>query len=72
VYHTRYAFGSILRYVEQNWSLGSLGTTDSTSNSILNIFNYSQTPRQFTPITSTLGIDHFRHEPPSSVVADPE
>jgi phospholipase C len=72
VYHTRYGFGSILRYVEQNWSLGSLGTTDSTSNSILNMFNYSQAPRQFTSIPSTLGIDHFRHEKPSSVVADPE
>lgn len=72
VSHTVYEFGSIVRYIEQNWSLGSLGTTDSTSNSILNVFNYSQTPRQFSSIPSSLGIDHFRHEKPSNVVADPE
>ena len=72
VYHTSYRFGSIIKYVEQNFGLPSLGTTDATSNSILNMFNYSQAPREFTSIPSTLNIDHFKHEPPSSVVADPE
>ncbi|HEY1429671.1 MAG TPA: alkaline phosphatase family protein, partial [Candidatus Tumulicola sp.] len=72
VYHTSYRFGSIIRYVEQNFGLPSLGTTDSTSHSILNMFDYGQPPRQFVAIPSSLGIDHFKHEPPSSVVADPE
>jgi phospholipase C len=72
VYHTSYRFGSIIKYVEQNFGLPSLGTTDTTSNSIINMFDYSQAPRQFESIPSSLGIDHFKHEPPSSVVADPE
>ncbi len=72
VYHTKYGFGSIIKYVEQNWKLGSLGTTDATSQSILNMFDYGQTPRQFTSIPSSLSIDHFKHEPPSSAPADTE
>ena len=72
VSHTRYGFGSILRYIEQNWGLGSLGTTDATSKSIVDMFDYSQTPRQFTTIPSSLRIDHFEHESGSSEPADTE
>ena len=44
--HTNYEFGSILKYVENNWNLGSLGTTDKTSTSIIDCFDYSQRPLQ--------------------------
>jgi phospholipase C len=72
VSHTTYFFGSILQYIEGNWNLGSLGTTDATSTSILNMFDYQQQPRPFTTIPSDRSIDFFKHEPPSSVPADPE
>jgi phospholipase C len=62
---TMYTFGSILKYIEQNWNLGSLGTSDETSNSIIDCFNYSQPPIQFTPIPSSLGKSYFMHEKPS-------
>jgi phospholipase C len=58
---TTYQFGSILHYIENNWGLGSLGTTDNAT-SILDCFNYSQTPITFQPITSSLGKSYFLHE----------
>ena len=69
--HTQYEFGSILKYVEQNWGLGSLETTDQRSTSILDVFNYKQSPRAFKPIQSQLSPAFFRSEP-SSTGGDPE
>jgi phospholipase C len=40
VSHTTYQFGSILKFIEQNWKLGTLGATDEHSNSIGDIFNF--------------------------------
>lgn len=59
---TQYEFGSILKYVEQNWNLGSLGTTDQRANSIIDCFNYNQSPIQFQPIQSSYGAAYFLHE----------
>jgi phospholipase C len=59
---TTYQFGSILAYIEDNWDLGNLGTTDKTSTPITDCFNYSQTPITFQPITSSLGKSYFMHE----------
>jgi phospholipase C len=52
VSHTVYGFGSIVRFIEDTWSLGRLGTTDKTSKSIGNMFNFDQSPRPFSPISS--------------------
>jgi phospholipase C len=38
VSHTQYEFGSILKFIEENWNLGSLGSTDQRANSIGDIF----------------------------------
>ena len=38
VSHTQYEFGSILKYIEDTFSLGSLGTTDVRATSIGNVF----------------------------------
>ena len=46
---TNYEFGSILKYIEQNWTLGSLGTSDARATSILDSFDYSQYPIPFSP-----------------------
>jgi phospholipase C len=37
--HTTYQFGSILKFIEENWDLGSLGSTDERSHSIGDIFD---------------------------------
>lgn len=38
VSHTQYEFGSVLKFIEENWSLGSLGSTDVRANSIGDMF----------------------------------
>lgn len=50
VAHTQYEFGSILRFIEDNWSLGRLGTSDVRANSISGAFNVLQKPRRYVPV----------------------
>jgi phospholipase C len=53
VSHYQYEFGSIVRFIEENWRLGSLGTTDAHSADFTNdFFDFSQSPRSFAPIAS--------------------
>jgi phospholipase C len=47
VSHTQYEFGSIVRFVEDLWSLGRLGTTDTRAASMSDMFNFAQKPRKF-------------------------
>jgi phospholipase C len=49
VSHTQYQYGSILKFIEQNFGVGSLNTTDATSTSIADMFNFTQNPTKFTP-----------------------
>jgi phospholipase C len=63
--HTNYEFGSILRYLEDNWNLGSLGTSDLRAKSIIDCFNYSQQPIQFKKIASQYSKEYFLHRMPS-------
>jgi phospholipase C len=53
VSHTQYEFGSIVRFVEDIWSLGRLGTTDVRAASMDDVFNFNQKPRKFAPIPAT-------------------
>jgi phospholipase C len=62
---TNYEFGSILKYIEQNWSLGSLGTSDTRARSISDCFNYSQAPIPFKPFAAKLSKEYFLREKPS-------
>jgi phospholipase C len=45
--HTQYDFGSILKFIEQTFDLGSLGTSDAGANSLSDMFNLSQSPNAF-------------------------
>ncbi len=47
--HTEYNFGSILRYVEQNFQTGTLGATDASANSLGDVFDFTQSPPRFHP-----------------------
>ena len=40
--NTHYDYGSILRFIEETFGLGSLGTSDATANSMDDIFNFKQ------------------------------
>jgi len=70
--HTQYEFGSILRYVEDNWNLGTLNTTDKRATSISDVFNYSQNPRQFTAIPSQHDAEYFKAHAGKPQSGDPE
>jgi phospholipase C len=75
-----YSFGSILRFAEDTFGLGRLGTTDSTSNSIGpesgsyggDMFNFNQTPRKFAPISTKYSKWYFLHRKPSGLPVDTE
>jgi phospholipase C len=48
---TQYEFGSILKFVEQNFGTGSLGATDVRANSVGDVFDFTQKPAAFKPFT---------------------
>ena len=48
--NTQYEFGSIVRFVEDNWDLGRLGTTDTRANSMSDVFDFTQKARKFKVI----------------------
>jgi phospholipase C len=75
-----YSFGSILRFAEDTFGLGRLGTTDSTCNSIGpesgsqggDMLDFSQKPRKFTVIPSKYSKAYFLHQKPSGLPVDTE
>ncbi len=70
--HTQYEFGSILKFIEENWKLGSLGTTDKRATSISDCFDFAQRPRAFTPIPSSYSRVFFERQSPSRKPVDTE
>ncbi|HVN68141.1 MAG TPA: alkaline phosphatase family protein [Candidatus Binatia bacterium] len=70
--HTQYEFASILRYIEDNWNLGRLGTSDTRATSIGDIFNYNQSPRSFTAIPSLYTKEYFINRPHPPQHGDPQ
>jgi phospholipase C len=73
VSHTQYEFGSLLKFIEQTYSLGSLGTTDVRANSISDAFNFNQSPRAFRPIRLVNPLHdgaYFLRRPPSNQPVD--
>jgi phospholipase C len=72
VSNTVYGFGSIVRFVEDTFNLGRLGTTDSTSNSIVDMLNFNQSPRQFNQVGSKYSRSYFLKQKPSGRPIDTE
>jgi phospholipase C len=72
VSNTVYEFGSILRFIEDSFDLGRLGTTDGTCTSIADMFDFNQSPRPFQPIPSSFKKAYFLHQKPSSLPVDTE
>jgi phospholipase C len=63
VSHTQYEFGSVLKFVEQEFGLGSLGTTDATSNSMDDVFDFSRSPIEFKAAPLPPGLKTCEKEP---------
>jgi phospholipase C len=70
--HTQYEFGSILKYIEQNWNLPSLGTSDARATSIGNVLDYAQSARSFTTIPSSETAQYFIDQPHVVQRGDPQ
>lgn len=47
VSHTQYDFGSVLKFVEETFGLGSLGTTDASASSMADMLDMTQSPASF-------------------------
>jgi phospholipase C len=69
---TVYEFGSIVQFVEDTFNLGRLGTTDGTTNSMSDMFNFTQSPRSFQTIGSKYSRSYFLHKKPSGLPVDTE
>jgi phospholipase C len=56
---TQYEFGSVLKFIEQNFRTGSLGSTDVRANSIGDVFDFTQNPTKFAPFAAPYGQSYF-------------
>ncbi|MFY9720798.1 MAG: alkaline phosphatase family protein [Candidatus Cybelea sp.] len=70
--NTVYEFGSIVQFIEDTFNLGRLGTTDSTTNSMSDMFDFYQPPRPFKTIGSKYSRAYFLHQKPSGLPVDTE
>jgi phospholipase C len=59
--HTTHHFGSILKYIEEQFGLASLGysDTDALADDFSDCFDYNQTPLTFQPIRAKYNAAHF-------------
>ena len=58
--------------MEQAFSLPSLNHTDARATSIVDSFDFMQSPRKFEPIKTTLNKEYFLHQPNDSEPPDDE
>jgi phospholipase C len=71
--HRNYEFGSIVRFVEDTFGLGRLGTTDVRASDFApDVFDFKQKPRAFTPISAKYSKSFFEHQKPSGLPVDTE
>jgi phospholipase C len=73
--HTQYEFGSILKLVEEIYNLPpvgppSRGFTDTRAASMLDVFDFTQAPRAFSPIPARYPESRFLDERPSYIPPD--
>jgi len=59
----QHEFGSILKFTEEVFNLGSLGTTDVRSDDLSDCFNFRRQPRPFKTIAAAPGARYFLNEP---------
>ncbi|MGA8213608.1 MAG: alkaline phosphatase family protein [Candidatus Sulfotelmatobacter sp.] len=60
--HVNHDFGSILKFIETNFSLPSLGYADATADDLSDCFNFSQTPISFKTVPAVLKADYFLND----------
>ncbi len=68
--HKQHEFGSILKFTEETFGLGSLHTTDVRADDLADCFDFKQAPRKFHRIHAPIGPGYFLNRTPSSVSPD--
>jgi phospholipase C len=63
VSHRQHEFGSILKFIEKTFGLGSLHTTDVRADDLSDCFDFSAPPHPFTPIPASLSPSYFLKQP---------
>jgi phospholipase C len=63
VSHVQHEFGSILKFTEETFGLGSLGYTDSRADDLSDCFNFTQSPATFRYIQTNLRGSDFQRMP---------
>lgn len=61
--HTPHDFGSLLKFVEENFGLPSLGYADVPADDFSDCFDFNQAPLKFQTIPSALDAQHFLNDP---------
>jgi len=61
VSHAQHEFGSILKFTEEVFNLGSLNATDVRADDLSDCFSFSGKPRKFVPIKAPLNAEYFLH-----------
>ena len=70
VSHVQHEFGSILKFTEEVFDLGSLGFTDARADDLGDCFNFRRSPREFRTIQSSRSAQYFRSRPVDTSVPD--
>jgi phospholipase C len=55
-------FGSILRFVEEDFAVPSLGYADARADDLLDCFNVNQPPLAFRPVAARYDVNHFLND----------
>lgn len=62
VSHVQHEFGSILKFVEDNFMLASLGQADASADNLMDFFDFTQNVVPFTPLAAKRSATFFVHQ----------
>jgi phospholipase C len=68
--HVTHDFGSILKFIEANFNLPSLGYADAYADDLSDCFDLNQAPIPFQVIPAALGAAHFINDPTPATPPD--
>ena len=66
----QHEFGSILKFTEEAFNLGSLGTTDARADDLRDCFDFARAPSNFQAIPAPRHAGYFLRQPVSTQVPD--
>ena len=63
VSHVTHDFGSILKFIEEDFNLPSLGYADARADDLLDCFDFTQSPTAFQPVPAERDASYFINDP---------